>query len=192
MKVEIDLPEDTLRKLKALNILIGGSDDIETALVKMLDAAIVSKIVETVVEGNLGKAVTSHITHAQSKAFAPEGSEFHDLTGVSDGLGDDEPAPAPKRRKQGKRQAPPPEARIESLASDDALDHEMDVDDPEHEAKVAAPTFADQMVAPTPEEAFSLASGMPPPTVDISPRRGRARIDKKHVSPFTGSEQERI
>jgi hypothetical protein len=188
MKVEIDLPEDTLRKLKALNILMGSSDELEHMLMKMVDEAIVNKIVSTVI----GKQAPAPAARAVP---VEEFTHFQDLTGVSDGLGDPEPARATRRR-----QAPPAEARIEGGVADEALDHDLDIEDPNSEAKVEAPTFADQMgsdgLLPSAEEAFAAAADMPPPVhvpEASAPRKRRATVNtRKHVSAFTGSEQHRI
>lgn len=194
MQLELELPDETVRKLRALNILLGGTASVEELLAKMLDEAIVSKIVDTITAGQPRPVQTLGYIAPLAQPRVAEGSVFHDLTGVSDGLGDPEPPPAPKR-KAARRPATPPPALVAD-ASDEALEHDMDVTDPDHEAKVEAPTFADQMgqgqLAPSAEEAFGLASGTPPPAPDIKPRAGRAKINPKRVSAFTGGESDRI
>lgn len=193
MQVELNLPDQLVRKLRALNILLGGVTDMDSYMVQALDEAVTAKIVEA-----SGATVTVAIAPAPSTApplrRLPRDAAYDDLTGISDGLGDPEPTQPPPRRA-----APRPgttQPRVQGGLSDAALARDMELADPEHEAKVEAPTWEAQLgsseLAPTAEEAFAFAADMPaPPHVeeDVAPARRRATVDRKRVSPFTGSEQ---
>jgi hypothetical protein len=187
VEVTLNIPDDTIKKIRALHILIGEpSAPIDDLIVTMVDKAVMTALVETV----LGKEAYPEPDQAVPKRRAPVQQVFEDLTGISDGLGDDEPpeeaAPAPR---QSHRAPPPKKTAPSALVSDEELLHELDVDDPHVEAKVEAPSFADQMAdMPTAEEAFSAAADMPPPAYipESTPRSRRASIDTRRVSSYMG------
>lgn len=184
VEATIQLPEETLRKIKALGVL-RGSPDLDALIAQMVDKAVTNALLDEVLGSEGASARMSPLPPVQLR---PQ-PEFTDLTGISSGLGDPEPedetpaAPGKRKPRRPKAVAAPP-------PSDADLEHELEVDDPSTEAKVEAPSFADQMGgdAPTAEEAFGAAAGMPAPVRVPEPKRPsrRASINPKRVSAFVG------
>lgn len=182
MRVELDLPESLIRKMKALNILQGNA-----ANAGVFEQFIVSQIEES---------VTSAIMIALGNPALPSPIEppgrtnyYHDASEIAEGLGDtdeddmDEENPNPVGSmyellpKRG------------GVTSQD-LDLDMDVDDPEHEAKAEAPSI-DNLSTQKAEEIFSNVTGIPLPVEDdgeidprIAKRKKRTKL-RARVVPAT-------
>lgn len=205
MDVTLDLPEDLIRKIRALNILTGGtSASFESTLIEIIQTSVSAQIVRSVSDAVYAEAQAQQVyTRPPVSRPAPRPgvvevyTDDRDMTGVSAGLGDEDfdielgpeegldedddeeavravvrtppkraavqaqtPAPAKKTRKPRKSKA--------ATITDDEIEHDLEVLDPEHEAAAEAPTFADQMNEVAGEELFAQAAAFP-----VDPRRAR-------------------
>jgi len=193
VEITLQLTDETIRKVRALNILMGGIDNIDVLLASLVDKAVVNALVEKVLGTEAAAQQAASRETPTQRAQQPVQVPYTDLTGISDGLGDLEPE-VPRRRRRTRKSENAPQA---APTSDAVLAQDMTVGDPDHEAKVEAPTFADQMggeVMPTAEEAFGLAADMDPPqrVAEPAPERRRARINPQRVTAFTGGESHTI
>jgi len=199
MQIDLNIPEPLIRKIRALNILVQGSADIESLLVSLIEQTVNSAIIEALESGETPELQAKRQKQdSWSKTAAPPQPDHdfdfneQDATGISDGLGDDEEDEplAPTRD---------PEAFVAKQGglTDDILDRDMQVRDPSHEAKVDAGTFADEIRGQSAEEAFSAISGLPSVSFEyeedprISKRKKRVN-SRARVSAFDGREENRI
>ena len=181
MQLELEMPERLVRKLKALNILQGGvsADDIEALVLNMMEISIDSRI----------RNFLSQDVHGQEPRRAQPKEEiyhrpFTDSSDIADGLGDSD----------GDEDMPPPETDEMALVPkaggihDEDLDADMDVDDPEHEAKGEAEGFPADMAS---NLIFAQVSGLPMPAesddeVDHRVRKRRKTLKiKGNILPMT-------
>jgi len=160
MQVELDLPESLIRKMKALNILQGNSANaggFEQFIVSQIEESVTAAIM--VALGN--PALPSPIEPTARSNY------YHDASEIAEGLGDDLD-----------EESPDPVGNMFDLLptkgglTNEDLDHDMDVDDPEHEAKADAPAIG-IISTQKAEEIFSNVTGIPLPVEDdgeIDPR----------------------
>lgn len=183
MQIELNLPDSLVRKIKALSVMNGNKDlegQISVMLEKTVDDAILSFIKGT------PKHKTQHPYHTK------EDFNFADSLGDQQDMDVDIP-----------EELPPPVQDMYDLVprgglTEEILDDDMEVSDPEHEAKAEAPVDLYQNEAgPEPAEAnFSRALGIDiPDTSDeyidhrILKRRKNLNFRGK-VTPANGSETE--
>lgn len=196
MLVEIDVPDHLSKKIKALSVLTGNTERIEELLLSLMDSAvndaIVSSLSEVPPELPAAMARSTEVRSGTRKRAAPPAQKFYeDASGIADGLGDEdleEYLDAPADRD--------PEALIpQNGLSDHVLDRDMELRDPQHEAKGEAGTFADDISRQSAEDIFSQVSGLPVPAFEIDPRVARRQKNVKtraKVSSFSGNEEHRI
>lgn len=175
MRIELEITERLVRKIRTLNMLLGGHhENFEGFLSQLLDNAVSSAII-----GELGLLEGPAEQEPRSYETRPD-----DASGISDGLGDEEDSepPAPVRsmtdvipRRGG--------------LTDQVLDDDMMVADPEHEAKADAASFEADILSDTAESLFADLAGLPAPEVrkKKSPVKLRGR-----VTPFNGHEESTI
>ena len=192
MIVELDIPPGLLKKIKALNILSDGdTGSTEQYLVNLLDKTVSHEIASAVGVGPAASAPAA-VVHQAVPAVRPD----MDVTEISDGLGDDFNYDDEELENSIPGETDPealiPKPRAGHLRSgavtDDMLEHDTDVEDPDHEAATEAPsTFADEVNA---ENAFANAAGLPSPAVmEELPqvtRRNKQRRGKARVIPYGG------
>lgn len=187
MQLDLDIPESLVRKLKALNILEGGmhATSMESLVVAMMDEVVNYRILEIM---NAPASDTPY-EEAPAPRVKPTPKQvrhvgrYEDTTGISDGLGDDD--------EDG---MPPPETDEMALVprgvgmTDDDLEDDMKVEDPDHEAKEEAPEFPAGVAA---DDIFSKVVGIARPLEDddeidhrIAKRKKRLKIKGK-VKPMT-------
>lgn len=185
MKLELDLPEILVRKIKALTVMNGGSENLTDQLVSMF-------------EKTVDEAIMSFIDTPReriSKIQGPEGGavqrQDQQELSFADGLGEPQPADEEEDREE---EVPPPVEDMYDLvppggASDEFLENDMVVDDPEHEAKAEAEVVQEQSTVGPAEESFSRALGIDTPEdyVDhrILKRKKKLEIRGK-VTPAAG------
>lgn len=179
MEITINLPEQTVRKVKAFGVLCGGLGmDLESLIVNLVDESVSTAIIEHV--GGKTEDTTPAENHEEVYLNpAPQKTTQRartipvpsDLSGITDGLGDDEDtedfnastdesAFIPKRGGVTERD----------------LEEDMSLTDPEHEAKVDAPqiTRSPGKAQPAAEDLFAELSGLPPPPV-VDPRAAQRK-----------------
>jgi hypothetical protein len=149
MKLELDLPETVLRKIRAYQALSGvHSTTIEGVLVGLLDDVVSLRCAEllglTAVEVAAPRPPAPRRTQARAD----------DVTGLSAGLGDADPG-------DDDGDVIPPTAAEDFIPTqggltEDMLEHDLDVDDPDHEAAADAPAARGGRA---PEDAFASAVG---------------------------------
>jgi hypothetical protein len=199
MQITIDLPDNTVRKIRALAVLAPElAENIESALSQLVDMSATNAIVQI-----LGLAGADAVTDQSKPAEAPrpktrypesrEGARAWnhaaDVSGISDGLGDDEEPEATINPPAGMAAALKSQKAAGGITYED-LDRDMDVDDPGHEAKSEAPNFYDAVS--TPEAAFTAVAGLP----DIgnnhfdarAARRKKPLKSRAKITAFTGNE----
>jgi len=165
MQVELELPEAVVRKIKALNALESGhtavslQDKIVGLLEQTIDQAIASYLGPTINAFMLPQQRQSEPS-PKNHGATKERSRYNPIDdlfpSLEDGLGDlDETEIEPEEDEEAL--VPKKGGLTES-----SLDNDMQVDDPEHEAKVDAP----ELGAPysKAEEVFAHVSGIPVPT----------------------------
>lgn len=191
MQVELDLPESVVRKIKALNALDSGHTavSLQTRIVGLLEQTI-----DQAIAGYLGPAANFMVQPRPMEPRFPiqkvaaERPRYNNpiddlLPSLEDGLGDlDETEIEPEENE---------EALVPKRGglTEKALDKDMQVDDPEHEAKVDAPSV--EMPYSKAEEAFAHISGIPIPVANtgeidsrIAGRKRRLNI-RGRVVPMT-------
>lgn len=189
MEITINLPEHTIRKVRAFSILSGGgSADLESVLVNLIDETLSTAIVN-VVSGGPAPGMYDGLADRRPPVDAAPLAPFHprmaeDASGISGGLGDeyeeedggtsDEQAFVPKS----------------GGVSGTDLEKDMEIEDPEHEAKVDASAVQPSSVSSRPEKLFADMADMPEPSIP-DPRESRRRKplkSKAKVTGFTGQE----
>lgn len=195
MQVELNLPDTLLRKMKALTVMLGGSTDagsFEAMIVELLDQTVTAELIRTI--GAEGAAPIRREATPVLEEAPPRRNYYADATEISDGLGDEEPEDIDEQP------ASPVEDMYELIPkkgglTQKSLDDDMDVEDPEHEAKSEAPTAS--VPNSKAEEIFSQVSGIPLPVEDdgevdnwTSKRRKQRPKLKGRVSHATGVERD--
>lgn len=171
MLVEIDLPEMVVRKIRALNALEGGGN-----------AASIQGKLGALIESALNQAIAAHLptlAYEPDRSYAPVRSPTvldRFVPPLEDGLGDleeteilpeeDEEALVPRRGGLSER----------------AIEHDMDVDDPEHEAKAEAPDDAELRYSKA-EDAFAQIAGIPLPVETSGELDARIANRRKRLAP---------
>jgi len=179
MRIELDISERLVRKIRALNMLLGGqSTNFEELL-----SALLERSVSEAIAGELG------LFDAPEQAApleAPPSLREDDVTGISDGLGDEE-----------EEEDPAPPAPVRSMTdviprrgglTDKVLDDDMTISDPEHEAKADAASFVEEFFSDTAENLFADLAGLPAPETK---RRRQLKL-RGRVTPFNGLEESQI
>lgn len=179
MKVEIDLSTQAISKIRALSTLSGG------------DGTAINALISRLVEDGLNRIGASILGQQPNKAPVPHYTETAES--AIEGLGDlDEDVEPPVVKK----------ATAKGGITEADLDADMELEDPEGEAKVDSPTFRKPKAEQAkfdedPEETFSqLALGVNFPDKAIEPGYIDHRIAKRKkvvagrkakVSAFDGS-----
>lgn len=209
MKVEIELSDDVLKKIKALNIL----RPVEGGIDNVISAGLESWVNEQIILAVTGYSSASSYEapapapekapslHARRKSAPPppppaaEHDAF-DASGISEGLSDDED----DYEDQARTSDPEAFIRAQGGLTEEALDRDMRVSDPEHEAKVDASTIKEKKLTgsgsyQTPEQLFAEHSGLPtpPPVADErAKKRRKTQTGKGRATQFTGTEEHTI
>lgn len=174
MEITIDLPDQTIRKIKALGVLCGTGLDIESLLLEFVDQSVSSAIMEKIGAANPDSAeVVAPI------AIMPKATRTHyaaaqrDASGITDGLGDDDDSDVDKNSSSDESMFIPKRGGVRE--SD--LEEDMSVTDPEHEAKVDAPVIvrAPGNAQPAAEDLFSQLAGLPTPPQVPDPRAAQRK-----------------
>jgi hypothetical protein len=207
LKVEIEIDDGLLKKIKALSILKPVEGGVETMVAVGLENWVDAQIVEHItgkpspLVAQLRTAAPPGDRQARRRLAAqeqlPNEHDAFDASGISSGLSDDEDEYEDEARTRD------PEAfiRPEGGLTEEAMDRDMRVSDPEHEAKVDASVIREKKYDGsdsyrTPEEMFAEHSGLPtPPAVSEDSRAQRRRkkqSGKGRASSFTGFEENTI
>lgn len=220
MKVEVELSEDVVKKFKALLVLRPMDGGLDTMISDGLEMWVNEQIIAAV-QGGARQVVLERAApiaqeyqpnekapslHTRRKSAPPPAParpndfDAYDASGISEGLSDDE-----DQYEDGEDQARTrdPEAfiRAQGGLTEEAMDRDMRVSDPEHEAKVDASAIKEKKLTgsasyQTPEQLFAEHSGLPTPPPVAEDERAKKRI-KKHTgkgraSQFTGKEENTI
>jgi len=191
MEITIDLPETTLRKVKAFGVLCGGGGaDIETTLIGLIDSSVSSAIIDHLggvsVPDMAPQETTPRTARQVVRNTRRDVDSYPDHSGITSGLGDED------------------EEDVNATSAEDAfvpkrgglteqdMEEDMMVSDPDHEAKVDAPPMPKGRTMPQPpaEELFSVLGGLPPPPV-VDPRaasRKKQLKSKARVTYATGAD----
>ena len=171
MQLDLEVPERLVRKLKALNALEGGlyAANIESLILSMMEEAVNIRILE-LMEVPARPVASTPLTSSALQGWRPNTNS----STIADDLGDDEL---------------PPETDEEALVptsgglTDEDLDHDLEVGDPEHEAAEEASEFPDSIKS---DDIFSKVVGIPMPTDDemeedahVAKRRHRPKLKAK-------------
>lgn len=210
MKVEIEISEDLIKKFKALAILRPLEGGIDAIVNEGLEKWVTQEIIGALVPDNQmlpgfpgarpeprEMVAPSAPSRRRSRpAPQPIQSEFDafDASGISEGLADQDDDIEEEARTSD------PEAFITSQGglTEEALDRDMRINDPDHEAKVDASSIKEKKLTgsasyQTPEQLFAEHSGLPtPPPVaedDRARRRRKTQTGKGRASHFTGHEE---
>lgn len=202
MIVEIEISDGLLRKLKALNILEPMEGGIDGTVIEGLEAWVDGRIASHL---SLSEEKTARVesvrkpprrragTPVQTRAYDP------DPSGISSGLSDE----ADEFQDEiDEARTSDPEAFIRPAGglTEEAMDRDMRVSDPTHEAKMDASSIKEKKVTgsdsyTTPEELFAEHSGLPtpPPVQDArATRRKKQQTGKGKAFAFDGHEENRI
>lgn len=205
MKIEIDLDERTVKKIRALNMLQGRPHDLPSYLAEQITLVVSNALITEARDGEPAALPVSYqghmrayndsaapippgaITMTSTRPQAPANPEaFEDASGISEGLGDDDPDVDGERDPQG--QVPD-----QGGLSEAELDRELNLGTSAPPAK-AAPRRAIQGGEETtrPELAFADFAGLPAPRLPDPPpsagRRKRAMKIAGRVSPAIGEQ----
>ena len=187
MEITIDLPEQTVRKVKAFGVLCGGLGmDLESLIVSLVDESVSTAIIQHVggrvdaVEDQAEDRGEVYVNHAKQKVAQrarPASTAHRDLSGITDGLGDDDDSEAEDVDASSDEGAFIPKKG--GLTERD-LEDDMSLTDPLHEAKVDAPHIsrAPGKAQPDAESLFAELSGLPPPPV-VDPRAAQRKKQLK-------------
>jgi hypothetical protein len=197
MEITVSLPEQTVRKIRAFAILCGGGNNLEELLVNMIDDTLSGAIIGAVggepsafAQPAPGRPEPQAQTFWGGAQYVPaQVSPLVDHSGISNGLGDDDLIEDDGGTDDA--MAFVPENGAGGVSGED-IDRDMEVDDPQHEAKVEAPPV-DARRNGEPERLFADMANMPePPTASRpDPRADRRRKPLKsraRVTGFTGNE----
>lgn len=218
MKVEIELSGDVLKKLKALSVLRpmeGGIDGMISAglerwVNEQIILAVTGNVPAPAVHEPLGvpqrpypapeKTPSLHTRRKSAPASAvpvsPNEFDAYDASGISHGLSDDED----EYEDQARTSDPEAFIRPQGGLTEEAMDRDMRVSDPEHEAKVDASMITEKKLTgsgsfQTPEQLFAEHSGLPTPPVvtdERAKKRRKTQTGKGRASQFTGHEENTI
>lgn len=185
MEITINLPEQTVRKVRAFGILCGGGGDLEETLVGLIDETLTAAIIGAVGRGD-EVVVETAVPQRVARAAAPV-SPLVDHSGISSGLGDEDTS---EEGATSDEMAFVPKNGGGVSGAD--VERDMEVDDPEHEAKVEAPEVSPELNG-HPERLFADMADMPEPPKVAKPdprneRRRKPLKSKARVTGFTGNE----
>lgn len=163
MMLELDVSDNLVKKIRALNQLVGGDPrSLPTYIVSLLDKTVSAAIIEMVesplnVEPPAAARIIRRkplVTPRQQQSYDPAPHyEPDDMSGISAGLGDDEPEDDEADESQKLRpEEDPARSTVKGGITEDDLDKDMEVADPEHEAKMDAPKLNNS--GKSPEEEF--------------------------------------
>jgi hypothetical protein len=211
MRVEIEISDELLKKLKALSILKPLEGGIDTAISHGLESWVDQQIVGHIMGGASALSAPTfttpapdHITQRRPRRGKQRAEEVpsaehdaYDASGISDGLSDDEDNFEDETRTSD------PEAFIRPTGglTEESVDRDMRVADPEHEAKVDASVIKEKKLSGsdsyrTPEQLFADHSGLPTPPPVAADERARKRrktqSGRGRASQFTGHEEHTI
>jgi len=198
MKIELDLSPKAVRMIKALTVLTGDTAaSIEEQISQLVESSLKSRI-----GAELGLSEEPVVT--DSRATKPV---YQDTTGISDGLGDDDTDAPEEESEDDDPEITEGLKEMDALVpksggvSDEAMERDLEVEDPQVEAKSEPSTFGEDILKGgseiSAEDIFSQESGIPvptPPVVEegyedhrVSKRKKRSR-SKAIISGFTGNE----
>jgi hypothetical protein len=199
-------PYSLIKKIKAYKILIGGPTDLDRTIAVLMEDIITQKIIEEAAGPSYERPLVSNATEAVKpftnvtgralKAEEPVYLAEEDVTGISDGLGDDDTDddddgkdPSDKVKGTDNELAFVPSA---GGVSDSELDNDMAVEKPNEEAKADFSTFAEEFqddgaLDRTAEDIFTDMADLPdlPKALAVGEEdmvRHRAEIRKKKSS----------
>ena len=200
MQITIDLPDTTVRKIRALAVLSPDlAENIEGVLSQLVDMSATNAIVQLLGLAEGGASVDTapvqeptqkaKVRYPESRESSRDWNQTADVSGISDGLGDEEEPEATITPPAGMANLLKKQKLSGGVTYAD-LDHDMDVDDPGREAKSEAPNFYDAVSSP--EAAFTAVAGLP----DIgdnhfdarAARRKKPLKSRAKISAFTGHE----
>lgn len=191
MLIELDIPDETIRKLKAFAVLNGGSQNLTATLIGMIDTTVTDQIVKAIRPGEVLTAGMQYATipaQIQPVTRMPHYSQVQenqphqyddDVSGISDGLGDEDDSSS---------QSEDPMKTKKGGLRDSDLEDDMKVEDPEHEVKVDASgvSFSSDKAS---EDIFAEVANLPPPPKPArEQRRKKVLSTKAKVSEFIGNE----
>lgn len=202
MQVELNLPLSLERKIRALHILLDSSDPMDDIVVELMDRA-VSECIKGIVDGEREETPVASPSPYVEEAPKPFRSppprfrpppRFNSQGGgpnLEDGLGDDIPEDIDEEVPQPVKDMYDliPKGSKKAL---EEMEREMDIEDPEHEAKASAGDVMNPLHEGGAQEMFSQMMGLPtmadqePVEVDprIAKRKKRLNIKGK-VTPAT-------
>ena len=184
MQIELNISERLVRKIRALNMLLGGhSSGFEDLLSNLLEESVSQAIAHELGIDQVAPAFSQPSRYVEQE----EGS-----SNLADGLGDldDEESETPEPVRSMSDVIP----RRGGL-TDQALLDDMMIGDPEHEAKVDAATFIQEFSADTAESLFAEVAGLPSHQVEDDLRKVRRKkhnVGRGRVTPFNGNEESRL
>lgn len=217
MKIEVDLPDQTIRKIKAFHVLSGGgAGDFDEVLGQLIDQTVSQEIVSQLgisadqlnspsapVSGAAAQIQHQNQTpqNVQGATVASEDTndyvpEKHpdDITGLSSGLGDDDPY---DDEDEGVEPVQDPNEMIPKSGglTDEVLERDTNVEDPEHEAAQEAvqdgppdqaeDLFASSLNIPKPDRPKQTQGNEEPQTGPEPRRRRPVSKSRGKVSPMT-------
>ena len=203
MQIELEISDRIIRKLRALSILEENSNSasIEQLVMEMLEKTLDSRI-RSHVEGpdeegpasgfsmpmlNMKRETAAFYKQRFDQQVAQASRMDTDESGMSDGLGDFE-----EDMPEGESDAEALVPKKGGVSSRD-LDTDMDVEDPEHEAKAEAAEFPPDVV---PEHIFSsmvMGNALPPPEdVEVDPRIQRRKRKLKIRGRVSGATEDNL
>jgi hypothetical protein len=176
MKLEIELSDKLLKKIRALGILCGDkAADFESLVLGHLENYVDDAIMEAIGKRadavySAGYAESPRPVKKKKNKQAPA-YNTEDVSGIADGLGD-ETDEYIDEGAMSEEEAMAPEGGL----TEELIEKDMRVEDPDSEAKAEPPTFADT-IGKSGEEMFSELTGLPPvPEVaEIDPRVARRK-----------------
>lgn len=200
MQIDLNIPDRLIRKLKALNLIEGGHEasEFEGYIVSLLETTIDQQIIKALYNNDDATMPTAPapVREMPFKVSPPRRAapvkqepvnfinQLHDESGLSDGLGDDEEEEEKERAKYSTEDAMGFVPKKGGLKMQD-VDHDMEVEDPDHEAKAEA---AEMPPNTNPNEAFSRMVGIPVPieeTDEIDYRIARRKKNTKSKAKVT-------
>jgi len=198
MKIEIDLDERTIKKIRALNMLQGRPHDLPSFLAEQITQVVSNALISEATDGEpMAVSYQGHVRTYDTPSAAPPvlgttttissrpPPAYVDESGISEGLGDDDPM-ADEAERDPSAQVPD-----QGGLSEAELDRELGLGTSAPPAK-AAPRRAIQGGEETtrPELAFADFAGLPAPRLpEPPPSTGRRRRQMKiagKVSPAMG------
>lgn len=192
MEITLDLPERTVRKVRAYGILGAGGGSLEDVLVGLIDRTVSAAIIESV-QGPSGSSVDDFLPMGRPPRVEPSAQDasYVDHSGIASGLGDEQPEDDGATADE---MAFVPKSGTPGALSSADVDHDMAVDDPQHEAKVDAPPADKRSIGGRAERVFAEIADMPEPAPAMmrdsrEARRRKPLKSKAIVTGFSGDER---